>query len=127
SSHGILMRLTIFVLLTCLTGTPVVAQDLSPDEATVLPRILSVVDVDLIGDRAGNERAVLLRSSRAEDYMADLVILSGETDSSKGEVLLTARGLVWAGTAGGQVPWLELSLQGGLLVKSEQVGIGNTP
>ena len=43
------------------------------------------------------------------------------------EMLVVARNLVWAGLMGGQVPSLEVSAQGSLLVKSEQTGIGRSP
>ncbi|MBK4214810.1 hypothetical protein JJJ17_02600 [Paracoccus caeni] len=110
--------------ILCLSMTPVWAEDLKPDEAAVLPRILSMVQVDLVEDRIGQERAVLLRGDGPNDDLADLVILTGEPDERLGEVLVVARNMVWAGMMAGQVPWLEVSERGSLLVKSEQIAAG---
>ena len=105
---------------------PVLAE-LAADEAAVLPRILSAVPVEISDAHNGQERAILLRGADPDAASADLVILAGAPDGREGQAILIARDLVFAGTMAGQVPWLEVSAQGSLLVKSEQTGIGRSP
>ncbi|MFN3527424.1 MAG: hypothetical protein ACK4YU_15185, partial [Paracoccus sp. (in: a-proteobacteria)] len=99
--------------------------DLMADEASVLPRILSAVPVEISDSHIGQERAVLLYDAQAG--AADLVILVGAPDDRAGEVLMLARGLVWAGTMAGQVPYLQVTANGSLQVMSMQTAIGRSP
>lgn len=113
--------------ITILAATSAIAQDLTADEITVLPRILSAIAVEISAEHNGQERAILLRNADPDAASADLVIIAGAPDERERQPVLIVRDLVFAGIMAGQVPWLEVSPQGSLLVKSEQTGIGRSP
>lgn len=120
------MRGRSFGCIALISASPVLA-DLAADEADVLPRILSSVSVEISDAHIGQEQAILLRNADPDAVSADLVILAGAPDDRQGQPILVVRDLVYAGTMAGQMPWLEVSAQGSLLVKSEQTGIGRSP
>lgn len=111
--------------LTLMAGAALAETGLDADEASVLPRVLSAVAVEISAAHNGPERAILLSS--ADPDAADLAIFSGPLDGSAPEPVAVVRGLVWAGRLGGQVPWLKEAENGSLLVHSEQTGIGRNP
>lgn len=116
-----------WLIAALLIASPVAAQPLlAQDEAAVLPRLLSSVSLEIDDSVIGAERAMLMRSA-GEDMTADLVILASDPDDRAGQPLLVARNLVYAGSMGGQQPWLEVSERNSLLVRSEQIGIGRSP
>lgn len=110
-----------------LLAGPAAADDLMPDEAAMMARFLSSVAVEISDSHIGQELAVLLRNADPDAETADLVILAGAPDDRQGQPIMTVRNLVYAGRMGGQVPWLEVSDKGSLLVQAEQSGIGRSP
>lgn len=115
------MRAALALLL--LMAAPAAAE-LTPNEAAVLPRILSVQVLDMVAVTIGEERAVLMAG--AEPDTADLVVLAGAPDERAGEPLLVARGIAWTGAMAGQVAALEVSPAGGLQIVSQNTAIGRS-
>ncbi len=109
-----------------LAAAPAAAQ-LTAEETAVLPRVLSTVSVEISDRHIGQEMAVLLRNSDADAASADLVIMAGAPDDRAGQPIIVVRNMVYAGMMGGQLPSLEVSDQGSLLIHSEQSGIGRSP
>lgn len=119
--YPVAMRLA---LTLALLAPPLAAQELTAPEASLLPRIIDTLCMDLIPDRNGCETAVLL-TSQQDDLTADLVIFTDrrEGNDQTVETVMLARSMVFNGWAFGQSPSLEAS-GNSLRVNSEQTGIG---
>lgn len=104
-----------------MLATPAPAQDLRPDEAAILPRIIDHQCLDLIEDMIGCENVILLQGG--EDG-ADLVILPDARDTENTAPILVARDFVWAGSLFGQWPSISQRDNGSLVITAEQFGVG---
>ena len=103
-----------------LLALPATAQDLSPSEADILPRVLDIAQTALVPGGIG-ETALLLEG--VEGDAADLILL----DMADRTPLLVARGVARTGGLAGQRPRLDPLPNGSLALHSEQIAIGRTP
>lgn len=110
-----------------IAAAPVGAADLTAEETAFLPRIFSSVSVEISDQHIGQEVAVLLRNAAPDASTADLMIIAVAPDERVGQPIVVVRNMVFAGTMAGQLPWLEVSDKGSLLIHSEQSGIGRSP
>jgi hypothetical protein len=104
-----------------LAATPAAPQDLRPDEAAILPRIIDHQCLELIEDLNGCENVILVASG--EDA-ADLLILPDYRNTDTTAPILVARGFAWAGPMWGQWPSISQRDNGSLVITAEQFGIG---
>lgn len=75
-------------ILAVLTALPATAQNLRPEEAATLPRIIDHQCLDLIEDMIGCENVILLAG---EEDAADLLILPDARDTENTAPILIAR------------------------------------
>ena len=102
------------------------AQNVSPAEVAVLPRIIDTLCVDLVADLNGCETAVLLASDTEPDT-ADLIIFADRRAADGPIILAATRSIAYNGPLFGQSPLLEQAQNGSLRLHAEQVGIGRAP
>ncbi len=109
-----------------LAAAPAIGQELTEAEASILPRLIDSLCLDLVEGSNGCETAVLLTSEDEPDG-ADLVIFTDRRRSDGSAVLEVVRNIAFNGPLFGQAPWLEEAENGSLLLQSEQIGIGRSP
>ncbi len=119
------MRMTL-IAAALVCAAPAAAQDLSEAEASILPRLIDSLCIDLVEGRTGCETAVLL-TSETEPDSADLVIFTDRRAHGEMSILEVVRNISFNGPMFGQTPWLEQAENGSLLLQSEQIGIGRSP
>lgn len=113
------------VLATALSA-PLSAQTLSAPEATILPRLIDSLCID-IHPATGCEQVILLTGPE-DTETADLIILGDRRDPDHGAVpLFVLREAVFDGSLWGMAPSLEDGQARSLLLHSEQSGIGPHP
>jgi len=113
------------VLAVVIATLPADAQDLPPEEAATLPRLIDSLCIDL-HDLNGCEQAILLESVTEPDT-ADLIILSDRRGEDGAQVLLIHRDAAFNGAMWGMSPSLDADETGTLRLHSEQSGIGRHP
>jgi len=119
-------RLFAVPLALAVASTPALAQDLSPGEADLLPRLIDSACMELIEAYNGCEQVILL-SSAVDPDRADLVILSDWRTEPPSEPLLIARSIAFNGSMWGMAPELAQAENGSLQLTSQQTGIGRFP
>ncbi|WP_179381165.1 hypothetical protein [Jannaschia marina] len=112
-----------------LLAAPLSAEELTPAETGVLPRLIDSLCLDLVPDRTGCETALLL-ASEDDPLDVDLVILSDRRDGPV-ETLAVARSIAWDGPLWGQAPGLERIDTGpdrpdSLALASENIGVSRS-
>ena len=117
------MRHLALTVLLLSSASPAPAQEIGPDEASVLPRLIDSLCID-IHDNIGCEALVLLASVDQPDA-ADLLILTDHRDG--GAPLLVARNVVFNGAMWGMAPYVERRDGEGFFLHSEQTGVGRHP
>ena len=113
-------------LLACVFPVTAQAQELSPTESEILPRLIDSLCIDLVEESNGCEQVMVLASATVPDR-ADLVILRDWRTEPASEPMLIARNLAFNGAMWGMAPELDRAENGSLLLSSEQTGIGRFP
>ncbi|WP_224815300.1 hypothetical protein [Hasllibacter sp. MH4015] len=113
------------LLVPSLSG-PALAQELSEGEASVLPRVIDTLCVDLVEALNGCETALLL-TSEVEPDTADLIIISDRRAFDEQRVLAVVRDVAFNGPMFGMSPSLEGAANGALRLLEEQIGVGRSP
>lgn len=112
--------------LSLTLAAPLAAQDLTPAEAELLPRVIDSLCADLVDDSTGCEQVFLVANTDETDT-ADLIILTDRRTDPGGAPLLVVRQIAFNGAMWGMSPSLEATDDGGMRLHSEQIGIGRHP
>jgi hypothetical protein len=117
--HGLALGLA-------LATTPLAAQDLTPPEAALLPRLIDSTCIDLVEEHNGCEQVIVLASETEADR-ADLIVLTDWRTDPASAPLLIARSIAFNGSMWGMATELEQAANGSLRLTSQQTGIGRFP